>query len=78
MMSVTSLKAITILALVLVFATDALTPLGFAHGMLYTPILIMTLFVGSRRWLIWVGVVSCVLIPAGVLGSRTTEVPLQV
>lgn len=78
MMSVTSLKAVTILALVLVFATDALTPLGFAHGMLYTPILILTLFVGSRRWLISVGVVSCVLIPAGVFVSRATEVPLQV
>lgn len=78
MMSATSLKTVTILALVLVFATDALTPLGFAHGMLYTPILILTLFIGSRRWLIWVGVVSCVLIPVGVLVSRATDVPLEV
>ncbi len=77
-MSATSLKTVTILALLLVFATDALTPLGFAHGMLYTPILILTLFIGSRRWLLGVGVVSCILIPAGVLVSRATEVPPQV
>ncbi|HET8902831.1 MAG TPA: PAS domain-containing protein [Saccharospirillum sp.] len=78
MMSATSLKTVTILALILVFATDALTPLGFAHGMLYTPILILTLFIGSRCWLFWVGFVSCILIPAGVLVSRATEVSPQV
>lgn len=75
MMSVTSLKTVTILALVLVFATDALTPLGFAHGMLYTPVLIMTLFVGSRLWLFWIGTVSFVLILAGTYFSVNAEVP---
>lgn len=74
----TGLKIITVASVILVFVTDAHTPLGFAHGMLYLPVLILTVFLDSRRWLIGVGMVSAVLVLAGVYTSGSAEVRPEV
>lgn len=70
----TGLKVATVLAVLVVFVTDAYTPLGFAHGMLYLPVLILTVFMDSRRWVLGVGLASALLIIAGVYTSGSAEV----
>ncbi|MDX1573330.1 MAG: PAS domain S-box protein [Methylophaga sp.] len=37
--------------LIVILATDSLTPLGFAHGILYSPVLLLAAFIGHKRLL---------------------------
>ncbi len=52
-----------------VFISDAFTPLGFAHGMLYAPVVLLTMATGRRRTVLWVGAISLALIGIGWLIS---------
>ncbi|OXS16799.1 hypothetical protein CGX12_01695 [Zobellella denitrificans] len=56
-------------ALALIFAADALTPLGFAHGILYPPVILLALFSGSIRLVSAVSLAAAVLTVAGVFIS---------
>jgi PAS domain S-box-containing protein len=52
-----------------VFISDTFTPLGFAHGMLYVPVVLLTMASGRQRAVMWVGAISFVLIGVGWLAS---------
>jgi len=52
-----------------VFISDMVTPLGFAHGMLYAPVVLLTMATGRQRAVLWVGAISLVLIGIGWLLS---------
>lgn len=57
------------LGVALVFASDLLTPLGFAHGMLYVPCILLTMVSASRRFVWGLGWVSAGLTVLGLLVS---------
>ena len=57
-----------IAALLLVFVvllTDMYTPMGFAHGMLYAPAILLAMASGQERFVLWAGVISCLFIGLG-------------
>ncbi|RUO31916.1 hypothetical protein CWE12_02655 [Aliidiomarina sedimenti] len=60
--------AITIL-LVLLAVLDSLTPLGFAHGFLYLPVLLLAATLQNRTVLRWITAVSIIFIFSGSLWS---------
>jgi len=49
------------LGMVLVFATDLLTPLGFAHGVLYALPILLSVMTASVRWVTGIGLAAAVL-----------------
>jgi len=57
--------ALAVLMMAAVFATDLLTPLGFAHGMLYVPVVLLAMAGARQRALLWVAGLSIALIGAG-------------
>lgn len=62
--------ALVALLLMLVFWFDSQTPLGFAHGMLYVPVIFLALLTSNARFLIATVLVSALLTVAGVLISE--------
>jgi PAS domain S-box-containing protein len=64
--SLVAVKVATLVLLTAVFVADQWTPLGFAHGMLYMPVIVLALFTGSRRWVWSVGLAGGFLILSGV------------
>jgi PAS domain S-box-containing protein len=66
--------ALAVLLMVVVFATDLLTQLGFAHGMLYVPVLLLAMTSGQQRALVILCAVSILLIGVGwVFSPPATE-----
>jgi PAS domain S-box-containing protein len=61
--------ALAVLLSLAVFITDTFTPLGFAHGMLYAPVVLVAMASGRPRAVLWVAAVDFVLIGAGWLLS---------
>ncbi|HET8807746.1 MAG TPA: PAS domain-containing protein, partial [Methylophaga sp.] len=51
--------------LILILATDSLTPMGFAHGMLYAPVLLLAAFIARPRLLDIVFALSIVFVWLG-------------
>lgn len=49
---------------------DAITPLGFAHGFMYVPVILTVAIYGNGPLLRWTSAVSAVLVMAGVLWSQ--------
>lgn len=52
-------------AMAVIFVTDLLTMAGFAHGVFYLPIVLISMLSGRRRILIATAIISVVLILAG-------------
>ena len=65
MISPRSALTLSVLLMAIVFATDLLTPLGFAHGTLYVLALLLGLTSGQQRALVLIAGVSIVLIGVG-------------
>jgi len=57
------------LLLLVVFATDRFTQLGFAHGLLYSPLILVTLFTGRSGTLVAVAICAAILTVAGLFIS---------
>lgn len=55
--------------LLVIFAFDAITPLGFAHGVLYSPVILLTLFTRRASTLVAVAVCAVIFTLAGMLIS---------
>jgi PAS domain S-box-containing protein len=62
-------KGLALAGLVLVFLTDAVTPLGFAHGTLYSPLVVLAGESRQRRWVIGISAGALVLTGLGVFIS---------
>lgn len=54
-------------ALLLVLLLDSLTPLGFAHGLLYTPLVVISLLTRTRKWVVGVSILAAVFTLVGLL-----------
>lgn len=63
-------RRVCVVLLVLVFASDILTPLGFAHGIFYTVVIALANLTGERQWVLRLGVGSLLLCSLGVLLSE--------
>jgi PAS domain S-box-containing protein len=61
--------AVLVMLMGIVFLTDLLTQAGFAHGMLYVPLVLIAVLTGSRALLVSLTLASCVLILVGLLLS---------
>jgi PAS domain S-box-containing protein len=48
-----------------VLITDTMTPLGFAHGTLYTPLILVAALSQQKRWVVRITLVSAVMIGLG-------------
>jgi PAS domain S-box-containing protein len=57
--------ALLVMLMGIIFLTDLLTMAGFAHGMLYVPLLLIAVLAGSRALVISLTMASCVLILVG-------------
>ncbi|MBD1917395.1 MULTISPECIES: PAS domain-containing sensor histidine kinase [Cyanophyceae] len=60
-----SVRGVTLAGFVAVFLTDIVTPLGFAHGMLYPPLVAMAGLSHSSRWVVVATVAGVVLTATG-------------
>jgi PAS domain S-box-containing protein len=61
-------RGAVVLAVVLmlaVFLADVLTRLGFAHGMLYVPVVVLAMVGGRQRTLLWIAGLCMALVLAG-------------
>lgn len=67
--------ALVCLALAGVFIGELLTPLGFAHGTLYVPIVLLSALSRDRRFLLATAVGACFLTLLGIIISPTIDVP---
>ena len=61
--------ALTLACMLLVFAADLFTPLGFAHGTLYMPVVLLAALSGDRRFVVWSAAGAVALTLAGGLLS---------
>ncbi len=68
-LSRTLCRWISVIGLAVIFAADWLTPLGFAHGMLYSPLILIALVCGSRAFLLATALSAVVLTLIGMLIS---------
>ncbi len=59
--------------MILILATDSLTPLGFAHGVLYAPVLLMAAFIGRPRLLDIVFVLSILFVWLGLFWTTNSN-----
>jgi len=65
-------------AVLLIFVADLRTPLGFAHGMLYIPCLLLAFYSAQRQWLMWLGWLAALLTVAGLLLARPMFVGVDI
>lgn len=64
------------MGVVAIFIADWFTPLGFGHGMLYCPLILLALICGSRALILGVGLGAVLLTLIGMLVSPTApEIP---
>jgi hypothetical protein len=59
----------SVVGLVAVFITDWFTPLGFGHGMLYSPLILLALVSGSRALVLGVALCAILFTLIGMLMS---------
>ncbi len=62
-------KVVIILSVILVFLCDLITPLGFAHGTVYVPIVLLTLLLRRRKFLYAVAGTAILLTLTGLFTS---------
>ena len=68
------------MGITLVFIGDIFTPLGFNHGILYTPFILLVMLRGSRSLVIAAALAAIFLTLAGVLLSRSapSDLPMSI
>jgi PAS domain S-box-containing protein len=64
---------ISLIGVCLVFITDSFTPLGFGHGMLYSPLILLAFICGNRALLLAVTLSAVILTIIGMLISPVTQ-----
>lgn len=58
-------QVVSAVLMLIVLVTDAYTPMGFAHGVLYAPAVLLAMASGKERFVFWVGVFASVFIGVG-------------
>lgn len=59
------IQVVAVALLVIILATDAYTPMGFAHGILYAPAVLLAMASGKERFVFGIGALACLFIAAG-------------
>ncbi|MCC5875475.1 MAG: PAS domain-containing protein, partial [Candidatus Sumerlaeia bacterium] len=61
-----ALRTTLLALLLLVLLKEGSTSLGFAHGLLYTPIVVLSILTRKRRWVIGISATACLMTLLGV------------